>query len=33
MYLLAVVIYVVAKMVRKSQGVDLDLVYKEIPVE
>jgi amino acid transporter len=33
MYLLAVVIYVVAKMVRKSQGVDLNLVYKEIPVE
>jgi APA family basic amino acid/polyamine antiporter len=33
MYVLAVVIYVVAKMVRKSQGVDLDLVYREIPVE
>jgi len=33
MYLLAVVIYVVAKLVRKSQGVDLNLVYKEIPVE
>jgi basic amino acid/polyamine antiporter, APA family len=33
MYLLAVVIYVVAKIVRKSQGVDLGLVYKEIPVE
>ena len=33
MYLLAVIIYVVAKYVRKSQGVDLGLVYKEIPVE
>lgn len=33
MYLLAVIIYVVAKLVRKSQGVDLNLVYKEIPVE
>jgi basic amino acid/polyamine antiporter, APA family len=33
MYLLAVIIYVAAKMYRKSQGVDLDKVYKEIPVE
>jgi amino acid transporter len=33
MYLLAVIIYVAAKSVRKSQGVDLDLIYKEIPVE
>ena len=33
MYLLAIIIYVVAKVVRKSQGVDLNLVYKEIPVE
>jgi len=33
MYLLAVVIYVVARMVRKGQGIDLDKVYKEIPVE
>jgi len=28
-----VIIYVGAKMYRKNQGVDLDLVYKEIPVE
>jgi hypothetical protein len=33
MYLLAVVIYFVAKSVRRGQGIDLDLVYKEIPVE
>jgi len=33
MYLLALGIYVGAKMYRKNQGVDLDLVYKEIPVE
>ncbi len=33
MYLLAVIIYVAAKMYRKNQGVDLDLIYKEIPVE
>ena len=33
MYLLAVIIYVAAKYYRKSQGVDLDKVYKEIPVE
>jgi APA family basic amino acid/polyamine antiporter len=33
MYLLAIIIYVAAKMYRKSQGVDLDLIYKEIPVE
>jgi amino acid transporter len=33
MYLLAVIIYIVAKAYRKNQGVDLDLVYKEIPVE
>ena len=33
MYLLALGIYVGAKMYRKNQGVDLDMVYKEIPVE
>jgi amino acid transporter len=33
LYVLAVAIYVGAKMYRKNQGVDLDLVYKEIPVE
>jgi hypothetical protein len=33
MYLLALVIYVVAKVVRKSQGIDLSAIHKEIPVE
>jgi hypothetical protein len=33
MYLLAVGIYVGAKVYRKRQGVDLGMVYKEIPVE
>lgn len=33
MYLLAVVIYFGARWYRKNQGVDLDNVYKEIPVE
>ncbi len=33
MYLLAVVIYVVARIYRRNQGIDLDKVYKEIPVE
>jgi amino acid transporter len=33
MYGLALVIYVVAKIYRKSQGIDLSAVYKEIPVE
>jgi amino acid transporter len=33
MYLLAIVIYLGARMMRKSQGIDLDKVYKEIPVE
>jgi amino acid transporter len=33
MYLLAIIIYVAAKTVRKNQGVDVDLIYKEIPVE
>ncbi|MGH3413119.1 MAG: APC family permease [Marmoricola sp.] len=33
MYVLAIVIYVVSKLVRRRQGIDLDVVYKEIPVE
>lgn len=33
MYVLAIVIYVVARMVRKRQGIDLGLINKEIPVE
>jgi APA family basic amino acid/polyamine antiporter len=33
MYLLAIVVYVVARLVRKRQGIDLSLVNKEIPVE
>jgi amino acid transporter len=33
MYGTALIIYVVAKIVRKSQGIDLGAVYREIPVE
>ena len=33
MYLLAIVIYVVARIVRSRQGIDLGLINKEIPVE
>jgi len=33
MYLLAIVIYVVARLVRNRQGIDLGLINKEIPVE
>src|SRR5262249_31435950 len=33
MYILALVVYLVAKFVRKSQGIDLKAVYTEIPVE
>jgi basic amino acid/polyamine antiporter, APA family len=33
MYVLAIVIYVVARIVRRRQGIDLGLVNKEIPVE
>jgi amino acid transporter len=33
MYLLALVIYVVAKIYRRSQGIDLKAIYQEIPVE
>jgi APA family basic amino acid/polyamine antiporter len=33
MYLLAIVIYLVAKFYRRSQGIDLGAIHKEIPVE
>jgi APA family basic amino acid/polyamine antiporter len=33
MYVLAIVVYVVARLVRKRQGIDLGLINKEIPVE
>ena len=33
LYLLAVVVYVVARVVRKRQGIDLSLINREIPVE
>jgi basic amino acid/polyamine antiporter, APA family len=33
MYVLAIVVYVVARIVRKRQGIDLGLINKEIPVE
>jgi basic amino acid/polyamine antiporter, APA family len=33
MYVLAIVIYVVARIVRRRQGIDLGLINKEIPVE
>jgi APA family basic amino acid/polyamine antiporter len=33
MYLLAIVLYVVARVVRSRQGIDLGLINKEIPVE
>jgi basic amino acid/polyamine antiporter, APA family len=33
MYVLAVLVYVVARVVRRRQGIDLTLVNKEIPVE
>ena len=33
MYVLAIVIYVVARLVRRRQGIDLGLINKEIPVE
>jgi APA family basic amino acid/polyamine antiporter len=33
MYVLALVIYVGAKIYRRSQGIDLNSIYKEIPVE
>ncbi|MFM7719502.1 MAG: APC family permease [Actinomycetota bacterium] len=33
MYALALVVYVAARVVRRSQGIDLKAVYQEIPVE
>jgi basic amino acid/polyamine antiporter, APA family len=33
MYALAIIVYVVARLVRRRQGIDLGLVNKEIPVE
>jgi basic amino acid/polyamine antiporter, APA family len=33
MYVLALVIYLVARVVRARQGIDLSLINKEIPVE
>jgi basic amino acid/polyamine antiporter, APA family len=33
MYVLAIVVYVVARIVRRRQGIDLRLINKEIPVE
>jgi basic amino acid/polyamine antiporter, APA family len=33
MYVLAIVVYVVARFVRKQQGIDLGLINREIPVE
>ena len=33
MYVLALVIYVVARLIRSRQGIDLSLINKEIPVE
>jgi hypothetical protein len=33
MYGMALVLYIVAKVYRKRQGIDLKAVYQEIPVE
>jgi amino acid transporter len=33
MYVLAIIVYVAARVVRRRQGIDLGLVNKEIPVE
>jgi hypothetical protein len=33
MYVLAIVIFVGARIVRNRQGIDLSLINKEIPVE
>jgi hypothetical protein len=33
MYVLALVIYVGARVIRSRQGIDLSLINKEIPVE
>ena len=33
MYLLAIVVFVAARLIRRRQGIDLGLINKEIPVE
>ena len=33
MYVLAIILYIIARVVRRSQGIDLGLINKEIPVE
>jgi len=33
MYVLGIVVYLIARIVRKRQGIDLGLINKEIPVE
>jgi len=33
LYVLAILVYIVARMVRRRQGIDLGLINKEIPVE
>jgi basic amino acid/polyamine antiporter, APA family len=33
MYVLAIVVYVAARLIRRRQGIDLGLINKEIPVE
>ena len=33
MYVLAIVIYVGARIIRNRQGIDLGMINKEIPVE
>jgi len=33
MYVLAIIVYIVARVVRRRQGIDLGLINKEIPVE
>jgi hypothetical protein len=33
MYVLAIIIYVAARIIRSRQGIDLGLINKEIPVE
>jgi hypothetical protein len=33
MYVLAIIVFVSAKIIRNRQGIDLSLINKEIPVE
>ena len=33
MYVLAIVIFLAARVIRRRQGIDLGLINKEIPVE